>query len=51
MDMEAAAKHAGMTVADLQELAVPTFDLALIALGPCVAAALWWLFYRTRWGV
>jgi branched-chain amino acid transport system permease protein len=30
---------------------VPTYDLALIALGPCVAAALWWLFYRTRWGV
>jgi branched-chain amino acid transport system permease protein len=30
---------------------VPTYDLALIALGPCVAGALWWLFYRTRWGV
>ncbi|HXL46407.1 MAG TPA: branched-chain amino acid ABC transporter permease, partial [Candidatus Binatia bacterium] len=30
---------------------VPTYDLALIALGPAVAAALWWLFYRTRWGV
>src|SRR5439155_1091655 len=30
---------------------VPTYDLALIALGPCVAAALWWLLYRTRWGV
>src|SRR5207248_1959161 len=30
---------------------VPTYDLALIALGPCVAAGLWWLFYRTRWGV
>ena len=30
---------------------VPTYDLVLIALGPCVAAALWWLFYRTRWGV
>jgi len=29
----------------------PTYDLALIALGPLVAAALWWLFYRTRWGV
>src|SRR3989441_3884597 len=29
---------------------VPTYDLALIALGPCVAAALWWLLYRTRWG-
>ena len=26
----------------------PTYDLALIALGPLVAAALWWLFYRTR---
>ena len=30
---------------------VPTYDLALIALGPAVAAALWWLFHRTRWGV
>jgi len=30
---------------------VPTYDLALIVLGPGVAAALWWLFYRTRWGV
>src|SRR5213596_2991450 len=29
----------------------PTYDLGLIALGPAVAAALWWLFYRTRWGV
>src|SRR5205809_658459 len=29
----------------------PTYDLGLIALGPLVAAALWWLFYRTRWGV
>jgi len=30
---------------------VPTYDLALIGLGPAVAGALWWLFYRTRWGV
>jgi branched-chain amino acid transport system permease protein len=29
----------------------PTYDLALILIGPVVAAALWWLFYRTRWGV
>src|SRR3989442_1532283 len=29
----------------------PTYDLALIGLGPLVAAGLWWLFYRTRWGV
>jgi branched-chain amino acid transport system permease protein len=29
----------------------PSYDLALIVLGPAVAAALWWLFYRTRWGV
>ena len=29
----------------------PTYDLGLIALGPLVAAALWWLFYRTRWGI
>jgi branched-chain amino acid transport system permease protein len=29
----------------------PSYDLALIVLGPLVGAALWWLFYRTRWGV
>ena len=29
----------------------PTYDLVLIAVGPLVALALWWLFYRTRWGV
>ena len=29
----------------------PTYDLALIGLGPLVATGLWWLFYRTRWGV
>ncbi len=30
--------------------AVPQFDLFLIALGPAVLAALWWLLRRTRWG-
>jgi branched-chain amino acid transport system permease protein len=29
----------------------PTYDLALIVAGPLVAAGLWWLFYRTRWGI
>ncbi len=29
----------------------PTYDLALIAVGPLVAAALWAMFYRTRWGI
>jgi branched-chain amino acid transport system permease protein len=29
----------------------PSYDLALIIVGPLVALALWWLFYRTRWGV
>jgi branched-chain amino acid transport system permease protein len=29
----------------------PTYDLALIALGPLVATGLWWLFYRTKWGI
>src|SRR5262245_12001980 len=28
-----------------------TYDLVLIAVGPLVAAGLWALFYRTRWGV
>ncbi|HET7874160.1 MAG TPA: ABC transporter permease [Methylomirabilota bacterium] len=29
----------------------PTYDLAIIAFGPLVALGLWWLFYRTRWGI
>src|SRR5207248_2197530 len=29
----------------------PSYDLVLIAVGPAVALALWWVFYRTRWGV
>src|ERR687891_322726 len=29
----------------------PTYDLALIVAGPLVALALWWLFYRTRFGI
>ncbi len=29
----------------------PTYDLAMIAFGPLVALGLWWLFYRTRWGI
>ena len=29
----------------------PTYDLALIVLGPAVALALWALFYRTRYGI
>jgi branched-chain amino acid transport system permease protein len=29
----------------------PTYDLALIVLGPVVAAGLWLLFYRTKWGI
>src|SRR5262249_39958316 len=28
----------------------PKYDLALIAIGPAVLAALWLLLYRTRWG-
>lgn len=30
--------------------AFPSYDLAVIAFGPAVLAALWFLFYRTRWG-
>lgn len=29
----------------------PTYDLALTAVGPLVAVVLWWLFFRTRWGI
>ena len=31
--------------------AFPSYDLLLIALGPIVLLALWWLFRRTAWGV
>ncbi len=30
---------------------IPTYDLFLIVLGPCVLALLWILFHRTRWGI
>jgi len=29
----------------------PTYDLAILLLGPLVAGGLWWLLYRTRWGI
>jgi branched-chain amino acid transport system permease protein len=29
----------------------PSYDLALIVVGPAVALGLWWIFHRTRWGV
>ena len=31
--------------------AIPEYDLALIVIGPLVLLAIWWLFYRTRWGM
>ncbi|WP_276199454.1 ABC transporter permease [Chelatococcus sp. XZ-Ab1] len=36
---------------DILGLAVPTYDLFLIVLGPLVLGGLWILFHRTRWGV
>jgi len=33
------------------DVPLPTYDLALIAIGPLVLAALWLLFNRTRWGI
>ncbi|MBI4635465.1 MAG: ABC transporter permease [Candidatus Rokubacteria bacterium] len=29
----------------------PTYDLVLIGFGPLVAAGLWYVFYRTKWGI
>ncbi|MGH7278554.1 MAG: branched-chain amino acid ABC transporter permease, partial [Candidatus Rokuibacteriota bacterium] len=29
----------------------PSYDLALIVFGPVVAGSLWWVFYRTKWGI
>jgi branched-chain amino acid transport system permease protein len=36
---------------DIMGLAVPTYDLFLIVLGPLVLGLLWLVFQRTRWGV
>jgi branched-chain amino acid transport system permease protein len=33
------------------DVPMPLYDLALIAIGPLVLAALWLLFNRTRWGI
>ncbi|NDW45036.1 ABC transporter permease [Ruegeria sp. PrR005] len=30
---------------------IPEYDLALIAIGPAVLAAIWLVFHRTRWGI
>ncbi len=29
----------------------PTFDLAILLVGPVVALGLWWVLHRTRWGI
>lgn len=29
----------------------PTYDLAILLLGPFVALGLWWVLHRTRWGI
>jgi len=29
----------------------PTYDLAILFLGPSVALGLWWVLHRTRWGI
>ncbi len=29
----------------------PTYDLAVLLLGPAVALGLWWILHRTRWGI
>ena len=29
----------------------PTYDLAILLLGPLVALGLWWMLHRTRWGI
>ena len=36
---------------NLGQLPIPSYDLALLALGPTVFAAIWLLLHRTRWGV
>src|SRR5262245_58081771 len=35
---------------DILGVRFPTYNLLLIFLGPAVLAALWLMFYRTRWG-
>ncbi|MFI5341340.1 MAG: ABC transporter permease [Candidatus Methylomirabilales bacterium] len=29
----------------------PTYDLAILLVGPVVALGLWWVLHRTRWGI
>ena len=29
----------------------PTYDLAILLVGPAVALLLWWILHRTRWGI
>ncbi|OGC01696.1 MAG: ABC transporter permease [candidate division NC10 bacterium RIFCSPLOWO2_12_FULL_66_18] len=29
----------------------PTYDLAILLLGPLLALGLWWVLHRTRWGI
>ena len=42
----------GLTgIVRLFDVPMPTYDLALIAIGPLVLAGLWLLFNRTRWGI
>jgi len=42
----------GLTgIVRLFDVPLPTYDLALIAIGPLVLLALWLLFNRTRWGI
>ncbi|GBD11715.1 High-affinity branched-chain amino acid transport system permease protein LivH [bacterium HR23] len=31
--------------------AFPSYNLVILGLGPVVLGALWWVFYRTRWGM
>src|SRR3546814_1265052 len=42
----------GLTgIVRIGDVPLPTYDLALIVIGPLVLASLWLLFNRTRWGI
>ena len=30
---------------------IPTYDVAILVLGPAVTVGLWWALHRTRWGI
>jgi branched-chain amino acid transport system permease protein len=51
-DHKAGPSPAGLSGSlSIQGQLFPTYDLVILLVGPGVALGLWWLLYRTRWGI